>query len=82
MDQGEMKEMDQGEIKKIKEDKLIISIEHVKVKAYMALIHMIQQQFNNLKVEVDFTDANGDIVEDKQFLRRKFIRMSIVFPTD
>ena len=74
--------MDQGEIKKIKEDKLIISIEHVKVKAYMALIHMIQQQFNNLKVEVDFTDANGDIVEDKQFLRRKFIRMSIVFPTD
>ena len=74
--------MDQGEIKKIKEDKLIISIEHVKVKAYMALIHMIQQQFNNLKVEVDFTDANGDIVEDKQFLRSKFIRMSIVFPTD
>lgn len=59
---------------------MLVDIQFVKLRAYESLIYLIEKKFPSLSLEFSYLDANKNMVEDSNFLARKYLRIRKITP--
>ena len=59
---------------------MLVDIQFVKLRAYESLIYLIEKKFPSISLEFSYLDANKNMVEDSNFLARKYLRIRKITP--
>ena len=61
---------------------MLVDIQFVKLRAYESLIYLIEKKFPSISLEFSYLDANKNMVEDSNFLARKYLRIRKITPEE